>query len=116
MPFRRSPKLSYSPTARRDFSANRILSVESTEPWEAVGSLQLLSPIGPIDFRRLDDLQSRGRDLIGEQDQIVARPAGVGGDDAVEAEEISRVADRLSRRVEDLAVSVCLDAKWNHRV
>jgi hypothetical protein len=56
----------------RDFSANRILPMESTDPRNAVTSLQLLPPFGPVDFPRLDDLQIGGRDLIGEQDQIVA--------------------------------------------
>src|SRR5260370_42373922 len=104
------------PHRRRDFSANRIQPVESTDAWKAVSSLQLFSPIGPIDFRGLDELKIGWRDLIGEQDQIVARPAGVRGDDAIEPEEIRRITDRLSGLVQDLAVSGGIDTERNHRV
>ena len=56
----------------RDFSANRILPVESTDREKAVTSLQLFPPFGPTDFLRLDDIHVGGRDLIGEQNQVVA--------------------------------------------
>jgi hypothetical protein len=71
---------------------------------------QLLAPLGPIYLRRIDNFQVGGCELIGEEDQVVARPAGVGRDDTVETQKRGRVADCLRGSVENLTLSIGIDA------
>jgi len=75
---------------------------------EAVG----FGPRALVDGFAVDDFEAFvRREVVGEEDQVVAGPTGRGGDEAIDSNLSDRFADVLRDRIIALAIAVKIDAE-----
>lgn len=86
----------------------RVLTDSLALPTQGFGRF---APSWPIDNRRLLDCHVLRCELVGEDNQVLAIPAGARNQKAVEAKEICCVTNRLGAFVVEFAVTIAADAQ-----